>query len=260
MAYALQQAKASTAEQAFHILQMIRRDEGGLSYWGREQVPQPPYKIENQKPFSLPRLPYTYDAENIEATAYALLVHVARQEVEVDPIVKWLNAQRLQNGGWASTQDTVWAMKSLMEYTSNNRIRAVTDIQIIIEASSLPGSKKTLRVTNDNLAKLQVVEVSLIIIQDRDFFYSFFTVVLNTLISSFRFHTPGVRSKCKLGVPDTRFYRCTCNTTSTSRGSKRNHRFRHLNSIRSYKWMEEINLTYTTTLVKGVAFHKLVGC
>lgn len=123
-------------------------------------MPQPPYKIENQKPFSLPRLPYKYDAENIEATAYALLVHVARQEVEVEPIVRWLNSQRLQDGGWASTQDTVWAMKSLMEYTSKNRIRAVTDIQVIIESTSLPGLTRILRVTNDNLAKLQIENVS----------------------------------------------------------------------------------------------------
>lgn len=160
VAYALQQAKASTAEQAFHLLQQIRHDEGGLSYWGRENVPQPPTKTENQKPFSLPRLPYKYDAENIETTAYALLVHVARQEVEVDPIVKWLNSQRLQEGGWASTQDTVWAMKSLMEYTAKNRIRAVTDIQVVFEATSLPGLTKRLRVTNDNLAKLQIEQVS----------------------------------------------------------------------------------------------------
>lgn len=77
---------------------------GGLTYWGREAVPQPPFKMENQKPFLLPRLPYKYDAENIEATAYALLTYVARQELFVDPIVKWLNSQRLYDGGWASTQ------------------------------------------------------------------------------------------------------------------------------------------------------------
>lgn len=77
---------------------------GGLIYWGKEAVPNPPFKYENQKPFLLPRLPYKYDASNVEATAYALLTYTVRQELIVDPIVMWLNAQRLTDGGWASTQ------------------------------------------------------------------------------------------------------------------------------------------------------------
>lgn len=60
--------------------------------------------MENQKQFSLPRLPYKYDCTNVEATAYALLTYVARQELNLDYIVKWLNSQRLTDGGWASTQ------------------------------------------------------------------------------------------------------------------------------------------------------------
>lgn len=104
VAYALMLSKAPIAERAFNLLSRHARNEGGLMYWGRELVPQPPYKVENQKPFLLPRLPYKYDAENIEATSYALLTYVARQEIMVERIVMWLNAQRLTDGGWASTQ------------------------------------------------------------------------------------------------------------------------------------------------------------
>lgn len=159
VAYALLVAKASTAEQAFNILARHARREGGLTYWGREQVPLPPYKMENQKPFLLPRLPYIYDSENIETTAYALLVHVARQEIMIEPIVKWLNAQRLTDGGWASTQDTVWAMKALMEYTVRSRIRDVSSLTVTVEATALPGKTKTLTVNEKNLARLQTIEV-----------------------------------------------------------------------------------------------------
>lgn len=74
-------------------------------YWGREPVPPPPYKMENQKPFLLPRLPYKYDSNNIATTAYALLACMDHQDNN-EPIVMWLNAQRLQDGGWASTQVT----------------------------------------------------------------------------------------------------------------------------------------------------------
>jgi CD109 antigen len=121
--YALMLNKSPKSDAAFIILQEHARYEGkisfvcflqvfaqwkhvigGLAYWGREKVPVPDFKLENNKPFLLPRLPHKYDSENIEATAYALLVYVARQELMVDPIVRWLNTQRLYDGGWASTQ------------------------------------------------------------------------------------------------------------------------------------------------------------
>ena len=159
VSYALLLAKASIAGQAFNILERHARREGGLTYWGREKVPLPPYKLENQKPFLLPRLPYTYDSENIETTAYALLVHVARQEIMIEPIVKWLNAQRLTDGGWASTQDTAWAMKALMDYTVRSRIRDVSSLTVTVEATALPGQTKTLLVNEKNLARLQTIEI-----------------------------------------------------------------------------------------------------
>ncbi|KAH9631713.1 hypothetical protein HF086_014714, partial [Spodoptera exigua] len=94
---------APSSEHAYRLLKRHQRYEGGLSYWGKEPVPQPPYKMENQKPFLLPRLPYKYDSNNIAATAYALLACMDHQDNN-EPIVMWLNSQRLQDGGWASTQ------------------------------------------------------------------------------------------------------------------------------------------------------------
>lgn len=159
VSYALLLAKASSAEHVFDILANMARREDGLTYWGREIVPLPPQKIENQRPFSLPRLPYAYDSENIETTAYALLVHVARQEVLTEPIVKWINAQRLTDGGWASTQDTAWAMKALMDYTVRSRIRDVSALTVTVDATALPGQTKTLYVNHKNLARLQTIEI-----------------------------------------------------------------------------------------------------
>lgn len=104
VAYSLLLSKSASAESAFGILARHARSEGGFTYWGKEALPPPPTKIENQKVFSLPRLPYKYDSSNIEATSYALLVYTARQEWMMDEIVNWLNAQRLTDGGWASTQ------------------------------------------------------------------------------------------------------------------------------------------------------------
>lgn len=160
VAYALQEKASSRQEFAFEILNRHSRIEGDLMYWGREAIPQPPYKIENQKPFLLPRLPYKYDSENIETTAYALLLYTARQQVFlIQPIVRWLNTQRLTNGGWATTRDTAWAMKALMHYTQTQRLREVSELSVTIEATSLPGQTKVLHVDRKNLATLQSVEV-----------------------------------------------------------------------------------------------------
>ncbi|XP_055682834.1 CD109 antigen [Lutzomyia longipalpis] len=157
--YALMQSNAPHAEQAFSILAKHARTIGEFMYWGNEEVPQPPTKLENQKYFSLPRLPYKYDSLNIETTAYALLVYVARRELFVDPIVRWLNAQRLTDGGWASTQDTSTAMKALIEYTIRTRIRDVSQLAVTVEATSLPGKSQSLYITNKNLAELQSLEI-----------------------------------------------------------------------------------------------------
>ncbi|KAG8228773.1 hypothetical protein J437_LFUL007766 [Ladona fulva] len=159
VAYALMLSRSSAKETAFRILAKHARQEGGLMYWGIEAVPLPPYKLENQKPFALPRLPYKYDSSNIEATSYALLTYVARQEFMIDPIVKWLNSQRLTDGGWASTQDSAIAMKALSEYTVRSRLRDVLSLTVTVEATALPGVIKTLHVTDNNLAQLQKIEI-----------------------------------------------------------------------------------------------------
>ncbi|CAG7733856.1 unnamed protein product, partial [Allacma fusca] len=147
------------ADQAFILLAEKKKTQGPLAYWGRIEVPVPDYKLENNKPFLLPRLPAIYDSENIEATAYALMVYVQRQELQTDAIVKWLNTQRLHDGGWASTQDTVVAMRALIEYTIKSRIRDVTNLTISIEAVALPGKITPFHVNTRNLATQQKVKI-----------------------------------------------------------------------------------------------------
>ena len=161
VAYALMLAKAPTAEQAFGILTSRARIIGEYMYWGNEEVPQPPSKLENQKYFSLPRLPYEFDSMNIETTGYALLTYVTRREIFIEPIVRWLIAQRLHDGGWASTSDTAVAMKALIEYTVRTRIRDVSSLTVSVEATSLPGQTNKFIINDKNLAQLQTLNVSI---------------------------------------------------------------------------------------------------
>ncbi|XP_038211501.1 CD109 antigen [Zerene cesonia] len=157
-AYALACAKAPSAEHAYRLLKRRQRSEGGLIYWGQEPVPPPPYKMENQKPFLLPRLPYKYDSNNIATTAYALLACMDHQDNN-EPIVMWLNSQRLKEGGWASTQDTYIALRALIEYTNRKRLRDVSALSVSVEAVALNGSARALRVDNHNLAVMQSIEI-----------------------------------------------------------------------------------------------------
>ena len=159
VAYAMMLAKSTSAEAAFGILRRHAREEGGYVYWGREAVPLPAQRLENQRPFQLPRLPHPFDATNVETTAYALLTYVGRQELFVEPIVKWLNTQRLTNGGWASTQDTIIATQALIEYTVRHRIREVTSLTVEVEATSNPQLKRTMYITEQNLAEPQFMDI-----------------------------------------------------------------------------------------------------
>lgn len=160
VAYALMLSKAPKSEDAFNILIKHQRTLGEYTYWGNDEVPLPPTKLENQKYFSLPRLPYKYDALNIETTSYALLTFAQRQEVLTDSIVRWLNAQRLTDGGWASSQDTGVAMKALVDYTQRSRIRDVSQLVITVEATSLTNNSRTLYIKDHNIAELQTIDVS----------------------------------------------------------------------------------------------------
>lgn len=159
VSYALMLAQRPTAEKAFGILFKHARKIGEYMYWGREELPPPPTKWENQKPFSLPRLPYEYDSLNIETTAYALLTYVNRHELDIEPIVRWLINQRLTDGGWASTQDTGTALKALIEYTSRQRIRDVSSLAITVEPSAT-SKTHTFYINDQNLAQLQTLNVS----------------------------------------------------------------------------------------------------
>ncbi|KAH7984189.1 hypothetical protein HPB52_017848 [Rhipicephalus sanguineus] len=159
VAYALTLVNSADGEMAFNLLDEKMRETSGMRYWSRTELPAPSVVIENNKPYLHPRLPYIYDASNVETTAYGLLVHVARQAVVQKEIVEWLNTQRLSYGGWASTQDTLLAMQALTEFSIVSRSRDVTDIKVTVEAPSTPGFTRELHIGQENLSKLQTLSI-----------------------------------------------------------------------------------------------------
>ncbi|KFM63961.1 CD109 antigen, partial [Stegodyphus mimosarum] len=158
--YALTLANSPEANEALNYLDSHMREESGMRYWARERVRGPTTKIENTRPYLIPRLPHKYDASNIEATAYGLLVHVERNAVIQREIVEWLNSQRLTYGGWASTQDSIVAMQALIEHAIQSRVRDVIDVTVTIEVPSVPGFIKQIHIGDENLSKQQQFEIS----------------------------------------------------------------------------------------------------
>lgn len=73
--------------------------------------------------------------------------------------LRWLNTQRLTDCGWASTTDTAHAMKALIEYTSAQRIRDISQLSVRVEATALPGKSQVMYVNSANRGKLQYVDI-----------------------------------------------------------------------------------------------------
>ncbi|XP_053203111.1 CD109 antigen-like isoform X2 [Panonychus citri] len=157
--YALNLVNSPEAESAFNELDNRMREVSGMRYWSKYPLPAPKTTIENNRPYLLPRLPHEYDSLNIETTAYGLLTHIIKTAVIQREIVEWLNTNRLYNGGWASTQDSIIALQALVEYSIQSRIRDITDIEVTIEAPSSPDFSERIEINSKNLARLQSFDI-----------------------------------------------------------------------------------------------------
>ncbi|XP_042896102.1 CD109 antigen isoform X6 [Parasteatoda tepidariorum] len=159
VAYALTLVNSVDGEVAFNFLDSKMKEVAGTRYWSKDIVLPTLARVENNRPYVMPRLPHKYDSVNVETTAYALLVHVKRQAVIQREIVQWLNTQRSTANGWASTQDSIIAMQALMEYAIQSRVRDVMDVTVTVESPSTVGFSKQLQIDEDNYSELQTVEI-----------------------------------------------------------------------------------------------------
>ncbi|RWS29912.1 CD109 antigen-like protein, partial [Leptotrombidium deliense] len=157
--YALVVVNSVEAEEAFNLLNEKMREVNGMRYWGKEPVPAPKTQIESNRPYIFPRSPHKYESLNVETTAYALLVYIAKQAVIQKEIVEWLNTYRLHHGGWSSTQDTIVALQALIEYSVQSKLREVTDIEIVVDAPSSINTELKRHIGAKNLPRLQLYEI-----------------------------------------------------------------------------------------------------
>jgi len=137
-------------------MHQMRRETDGMIYWSRKPVPVNGIVLENNRPFTLPRTPNQQDSEAVEATSYALLVRLARDGVGdfEERIVTWLNTMRMFEGGFVSIFDTITAMEALTEYAYRARLRDITDMSVVIDASSTPNNTHLVKIHHDSLARV----------------------------------------------------------------------------------------------------------
>ena len=136
--YALQLVNSIEADEAYNYLDKHLHTQSGLRYWSTESVvPQNLINTQNNRNLIYPRTRGKFDSRNVQTTAYGLLAQIQRQSPYQRDTVEWLNTQRLSSGGWASTQDTIIALESLILHSISSDHRSVTDIKISIEAPAL---------------------------------------------------------------------------------------------------------------------------
>lgn len=160
--YALQLVNSIEADEAYNYLDRQMHSQSGLRYWSTEPVAaQNLVNTQNNRNLIYPRARGVFDSRNVQTTAYGLLAQIQRQSHHQRDIVEWLNTQRLSSGGWASTQDTIVALQSLIEYSISSDHRSVTDLKISVEAPALrePNRENKVSINEANISQVHSLDM-----------------------------------------------------------------------------------------------------
>uniref|UniRef100_A0A667HA66 CD109 molecule n=1 Tax=Lynx canadensis TaxID=61383 RepID=A0A667HA66_LYNCA len=145
--YALSSVGSPKAKEALNMLTWRAEQEGGMQFW----VSSESKLSESWQPRSL----------DIEIAAYALLSHFLQYQVsEGIPIMRWLSRQRNSLGGFASTQDTIVALKALSEFAALMNTES-TNVQVTVMGPSSPSPIK-FQIDRQNRFLLQMAELSVV--------------------------------------------------------------------------------------------------
>lgn len=142
--YALSSVGSPKAVDALHMLTRHAEKEGDMQFW----VSSAPTLSESWQPRSL----------DIEVAAYALLSYLKHQVSEGIPVMRWLSRQRNSLGGFASTQDTIVALKALSEFSALMHTES-TNIQVIVMGPSTSRPVQFL-INTQNRILLQTAELA----------------------------------------------------------------------------------------------------
>ncbi|KAM9059836.1 CD109 antigen [Megaptera novaeangliae] len=145
--YALSSVRSPKAKDALNMLTWRAEQEGGVQFW----VSSVSRLSESWQPSSL----------DIEVAAYALLSRFLQHQIsEGIPIMRWLSRQRNSLGGFASTQDTIVALKALSEFAALMNVEE-TNIQVTVVGSGSLSPVKFV-ISTQNRFLLQTAELAVV--------------------------------------------------------------------------------------------------
>lgn len=149
IAYALQMAKDPSADLFLNKLDIRAEKKDGKVFWKKDMPKsEGPKDIWRSEPKSI----------NVEMTAYGLQAYVeAGNDTDAIPMMRWLVAQRNENGGFESTQDTVVGLQALAKIAA--KIYSPSN-EIDIEVKPDVGSPSKLSINRANSLILQKNELN----------------------------------------------------------------------------------------------------
>ncbi|XP_065199641.1 ovostatin-like [Planococcus citri] len=154
ISYALRITNSPESNYAFTRLhKAMQVNEDGYIYWSQTPIPSNPVKLENQRPYRMPRLYQKTDSQAVEATSWALLVYLANEGVTpvVENIVKWLISTRMSNYGFISIIDTNVAYHALTEYAHRARFLDLTNIYLDVEIMASNFTSHHIHISNKSI-------------------------------------------------------------------------------------------------------------
>ncbi|XP_064122031.1 thioester-containing protein 1 allele S1-like [Macrobrachium nipponense] len=161
--YALHVVGSPEKEVAVKKLESYAKVTGSMTHWSRAAIASNQRLRENsQRTFLLPKEPQEWDSYAVEATSYALLVFLKREGVtaKTESIMEWLVSVRNWDHAYSSTIDTVMAYRAVSEYSYRARLRSITNVRVQLEATSTPGSRKHLFISNHSLTAMNSVPIA----------------------------------------------------------------------------------------------------
>uniref|UniRef100_A0A8D8UYD5 TEP1-F n=1 Tax=Cacopsylla melanoneura TaxID=428564 RepID=A0A8D8UYD5_9HEMI len=145
--YALHLAQHPVKDSAFNLLEGKAHTEDGKKWWKRAERPD-----DKKNPWAM-----TPNSVDVEMTSYALLSYLSRGLVEDTlPILTWLVSQQNDQGGFASTQDTIIGLYALSKL-GENIISRNNDISVSYKY--LNGQSSEIKINRGNNMILQKNEL-----------------------------------------------------------------------------------------------------
>ncbi|XP_068084683.1 CD109 antigen isoform X2 [Anabrus simplex] len=145
--YALHLANHPLKNAAFNLLESRANSTSEMKWWSK-----PIEKEDEKNPWHALPSPV-----NVEMTSYALLCYLQRGLVQdALPVMRWLISQRNQEGGFASTQDTVIGITALARL-AERIIAPSTDIAVTVGYQ--PGASINININKGNSMILQKQEI-----------------------------------------------------------------------------------------------------